>query len=169
MLIALLLIQVHSDELDYTDYDSNQEYTWAFLQENNPYTLDAGTDIIKFSFGDEISETCQGQKASVIRFSKAGDSCEILGRHQLTYVNPFKRKYFSGIGIYYEGGSLCRDDLWGDVKRRTEFKLICSKKESEFYFVNVLSDCTTIFERYSKAGCSKEVEYSPWVKILFFT
>lgn len=169
MFILLLIILVYSDELVYTDYESDTEYDWSALQAGNPYSIESGDDIIKFTIGDDLSETCQGQKASVIRFSKAGDSCEILGRHQITFLSPFKKNYSSGIGVFYEGGSLCRDQLWGDIKRRTEFRLMCSKKESDFIFVNILSDCTTVLEKYSSVGCSKEVKYSPWVKILFFT
>ena len=169
-MIVLLLIKIAScDELDYVDYDTSKEYNWSDLQKGNPYTLDLGSEYIKFSIGSEIDETCQGQRASVILFSKSGDYCEILGRHQLTFINPITLRSISGVGIYYEGGTLCRDVLWGDVKRRTEFKLICSERESDFFLANLLRDCTTVLEKYSKSGCSKEFQYSPWVKVLFFS
>jgi hypothetical protein len=169
-LIFLKLLSFAScDELSYVDYETSQEYNWSKLRDSNPYVLDLGTDELKFSIGGDLDETCEGQKASVILFSKFKDHCQILGRHEATFVNPIKLRSMSGVGVYYEGGSLCRDILWGDVKRRTEFKLICSEKETEFYMANLLKDCTTIIEKQTKYGCSKEFQYSPWVKVLFFT
>ena len=165
--IIFLVLQVLSDEMYWIDYSTNSEYKWDSLQTEHDYTIEKGPDIIKFNIGKDIKEPCGGQTASAIKFSKTGDYCEILGRHQFSYYNAYKLLNVPTIGIYYEGGSLCRDSMWGDLKRKIEFKFFCSLTESEFVVVNSLNDCTTVIEKRSIVGCPHELEYSLLVTLIF--
>ncbi|OMJ93612.1 hypothetical protein SteCoe_3452 [Stentor coeruleus] len=166
--LLYILDLVLADEMKWIDYSANSEYDWDNLQSSNPYTYEIGQNIVKFTIGAELEETCGGQYASAIKFSKVGADCEILGHHQIDYVTSFTIEGMQAIGLYYEGGSLCRDPLWGDVKRRIEFKLVCSDKESDFYILNSLKECTTIFEKFTPAGCPQEIQYSLTAKLIFF-
>ena len=166
-LLIVMLVSVLSDEMCWIDYGTNSEYFWDSLQSADSYSFEPGSNLIKFNIGKDIDDTCGGQSAAAILYSKAGDSCEILGRQDLMYFSTFNTLSLSGISVYYEGGSLCRDSAWGDIKRKVQFKLICSETESDFYLVNDVTECTTIFEKFTDSGCPKEIKYSLWVKIIF--
>lgn len=163
----VLFIGAIADEMLWIDYNSDSEFKWDSLQASKDYTVESGTHQVKFNIGKNIENSCGGQSASVISFSNAGESCEILGRHELVYFSTFTAIDLTGISIFYEGGALCRDSTWGDLKRRVQFKLICSSTETDFYLSNSLNDCTTIFEKFTKTGCAQEITYSTWVKITF--
>ena len=167
LLLQILFSIALSDDLYWMDYNTGNEYSWDFLQNDEEYLIETPTDYIRFNLGTDISPTCQGQSAAVIRFSKAGDFCEILGRHELMFFSPFQNSDTSGLLIFYEGGAICRNKAWDSLKRRVEFKLTCSPIESDFALANKLQDCTTIFEKFSSAGCEREFEYSLSMRILF--
>ena len=134
--IILLIFNVASDEMYWIDYSTDSEYLWDSLQQENDYTIEDGDDIIKFNFGKDLKETCGGQSASAIKFSKAGDHCRIIGRHEFIYFSAYTIFDLRAIAIFYEGGDLCRDSLWGDIKSRIEFKLVCNPIESDFFFLS---------------------------------
>lgn len=162
----LLLQSVLSDEMFWYDYNTGYEYSWTFLQQKNDYIIETPSEIIKFNLGKEISSACEGQFASAISFPKSGEKCEILARHQLTFYTPFETPSTTGLVVFYEGGSICRNRLYDNFKRRVEFKFTCSSIESGFTLANSLDDCTTIFEKQSLAGCPQDVEYSVSMRIL---
>ena len=168
-LLCLIFMQALSDDLYWLDYETNYEYDWQSLQSSEDYIIETSSDIIQFNLGKDIKNTCQGQFASAIMYSKFGDYCEILGRHQINYYTSFKTINSAGLTMFYEGGSICKNNIWTDFQRRLEIKLICSLTETEFYLANSLEDCTTILEKYSKTGCGQEFAYSLLSKILFFS
>lgn len=168
MLILLCLVQVYSDPMYYIDYKKNLEYSWEFLQEQGPYVIDQPDYYVKFNFGEDLQETCQGQEGSVIQFWKNSDKCEILGKHSKTSMLAFKNFDNPAIKVVYSGGSLCRNRFWGDVLRKTEFKFHCSEEEKEFVLFIGASSCSSIIEKYSKAGCPKSVVDGIYVKGVLF-
>ena len=165
-ILSLLLGIVLCDELYYYDYETGGEYNWEILRHSDDYIIKTDTDVIIFNIGKDIKETCQGQSASAIRFSKAKDSCEILGRNQLIYLIPYNEQGASGIAIFYEGGSICQNKIWTDFKRRVEFKLTCNYYETDFVLTNSLDDCTTIFEKSTSAGCPAVFQYNSGTRLL---
>lgn len=166
-LLVFLIVYGYCDEMYWIDYSSDAEYTWSMLQKPEAYVYHSGGDIIKFNFGKDIKDDCGGQHGTVIRFSKIGEYCEILGHHDIVYYSPFTVLNSPALSVYYEGGTLCRDPMWGDIKRRVEFKLVCSEVESDFFLLNSLNDCTSIFEKFTQSGCPKIIQYSLWVKMIF--
>jgi hypothetical protein len=163
------MTQCISDELYWVDYDTSLEYNWESLQSNSDYSLETETEIILFNFGQNVEKTCQGQKASALSFSKTEDSCVILGRHEISYLTPFKTKDTSGLVLFYEGGSICKNRYFNNFKHRIEFKLTCSASESEFFLSSDPGQCTTILEKKGKSGCSKEYQTSFATKIVLFS
>jgi hypothetical protein len=165
----LLLVGCLCDELYYVDYDTGFEYSWDALQSPTDYKIETSTDIIWFNLAANVEVTCQGHSAAVIKVSKAGDSCEILGRHEVVYYTPFKTIQNSGIIVFYEGGAICKNKLWNAFKRRVEFKFTCSTTEREFTLANSLNDCTVILEKFTQYGCPREYEYTAALKIIFIS
>ena len=165
MKLLYLIISVLADDLYWIDYSTNSEFDWEILQSPIDHSISTAEETIYFNFGKNIEKTCGGQSASAIKFSKAGDSCEILGRHDLSFF--LSTSDSSTILVFYEGGSLCRDKLWGDLKRKVEFKLICNDFESDFVLKSKMSDCTTVIERLTVAGCPSEINYGMLVKMTF--
>jgi hypothetical protein len=166
--IILSLIWVScADELFWFDYETGYEYNWETLQHSEDYFMETDTSVVYFNLGQNVARSCQGQQAAAIKFSKAGDSCEILGRHELTYYTSFNTLETKGLVFFYEGGSLCKNRYYEDFKHRVEFKLTCSPTETEFILTTSAEVCTTIFEKNSATGCPKEYEYSILTKILF--
>lgn len=148
----------------YNDYSNNLEYSWEFLQEDGPYIIDQVDYYVKFNFGQDLQETCQGQKGSVIQFWKNIERCEILGKHEKSSVQTFKIFDDPAVKVVYHGGSLCRNKFWGDMLRKTEFKFICSEKENKFVLFIGTFSCSSIIEKYSKAGCPKNIVDGIYVK-----
>jgi hypothetical protein len=155
--LSLVLIVLLADDGRFEDYLENIEFNWEYLKSNNPYTLVNGRHTIHFAFGEDLKQTCQGQNASVIMFSQDNDECEILGRHQINNYKLVEVSDILGIEVYYKGGSLCRDRLWGDILRRTDFKFICSDLEENFFVMSSVKSCRTIIEKRGKAGCPTKV------------
>ena len=146
-----------ADDGIYEDYLENIEFNWEYLKSNNPYTVLNGRHTIHFAFGEDLKQTCQGQNASVIMFSQDNDECEILGRHQINDYKIVEVSDIIGIEVFYKGGTLCRDRLWGDILRRTEFKFICSNIEDSFFIMSSVKSCRTIIEKRGKAGCHQKI------------
>ena len=167
LFVFFALFLVHADEMYWYDYDTGYEYSWSQLQRDQDYVLDTNSDIIVYNIGKTIGKTCNGHTGSAILFSKAHDSCEILGNHQVSRFSPYNTRKSSGIIIVYEDGSLCKNKFYSDFKRRIEFKLICSDIESEFINANSLTECTTILEKFTPSGCATEFHYSFTAKVLF--
>ena len=158
-----------SDNLYFYDYEANEEYYWDGLQSESDNTLEFDSFTLSFNFGKPISKTCHKQEGSVIKFSKSSSSCEILGHHEFNYYTPYKALDSSGLIFFYEGGEICSSRSIEGIKRRVEFKLICSLEESSFKLANSIDDCTTILEKNTVYGCSIEYLPSLWTKILIFS
>lgn len=167
--LILLLNPCLSDDLYWIDYDTSQEYNWESLQSPSDYTLETESTQIIFNFGKNIEKTCQGQSASAVSFSKSNDFCVILGRHEITYLTPFTESSNSGIVLFYEGGSVCKNRYFNDFKHRIEFKFTCSEVESEFVLSSDANQCTSIIEKKGKCGCSQEYKTSLMTKIVLFS
>jgi hypothetical protein len=157
-----------ADPMQFINYYNSSEYFWSSLQSSNPYTLDTGPDVLKFSIGAVLEETCNGQSGSVIRFSKSSSACEVLGRQEQAYVNAYTHTEVPALAVFYEGGGLCRSQMLGDIRRRTQFQLVCSPVEDEFRLKSSLEQCTTVIEKKTQAGCPRPIQYSMWVKVIFF-
>jgi hypothetical protein len=155
-LILFLMLAV-ADELYFRDLSENVEFSWEYLKKGNPYSIVSGQHVIHFSFAEDLPFTCQGQNASVILLSKDKDSCEILGRHEINTYQIVETSNSLGIEIFYRKGSLCRDRLWGDIPRRTEFKFICSKRDQDFILMSSIRSCRTIIQKRGKAGCFQSI------------
>ena len=166
-ILFLLFAKSLCDDLYFYDSESKNDYNWEILKKTEDYLIQTDTDVIKFNLGKEIKDKCQGQSASAIRYSKTKDYCEILGRHQLMYAIPLKKFNTTGIAVFYDGGSICQHKRWANLKKRVEFKLICSEFDSDFVIKSSLNDCTTIFEKTTPAGCIKKVhKYNIFIKAI---
>ena len=168
MLFVLMVLPVYCDNMYYADYSKNLIFSWEFLRENNPYTIEEDDFYVKFAFGEDLEETCQGEKGSVIQFWKDNNNCRVLGKHEKRYIKHFELFKKSVIEVNYNGGTLCRDRTLGDVPRKTEFRFLCSEEEGEFSLYIGSHTCRSLFEKHSKAGCSKKLTDTLIVKGLLY-
>ena len=167
-MLFMLIIPVYCDNMYYTDYSKNLRFSWEYLKENNPYTIEQDDFYVKFAFGQDLEETCQGEKASVIQFWKDNSNCRVLGKHGNRSVRHFQVFKNSAVEVVYHGGILCRDKVWGDVLRKTEFRFFCSEDEGDFTLYIGSHNCRSLIEKHSKAGCSEKFSDSLFVKGLLY-
>ena len=146
MVITLLFLSVQADQLYWVDHNNSKVYDWNSLSkpESLPYIYLTQNYFYMFNLGSNLKETCKGETGSVARFSKAGDSCDVLGRHEYMSVE----KFTEGILVGYYGGTLCSKG----VPFKTYFKLYCSEYSTEFALE--VHECSVVFSKYTPSGCA---------------
>ena len=160
--------------LTWTDTVSGYTYDFSKLHKNpdKPWEIKDGNEnsffsmTYYFNFGESHNKQCKNQSVAVSEvlnvLDELTDTCEILGKTEDRNVylidnnNPLL-----GIYVEYGEGDLCTnsEDLASyNTPRKTRFKLLCSKDQSNFEIdlpgnTQGTTKCLMEFKINSPAGC----------------
>ena len=163
-MIFLLFVLVRSKN-SWEDPLTGLVYDWSDLSlDNDNYYEIRDTvsyfvpSVYNFNFGKNLLTTCEGQYVSATESIEIAsgylEDCSIIGRSDMESV----RSISNGIEITYGGGDLCFSFESLD-SREISFRLICSKSEGQWEFVQTVAEdyCHIVLKKKTPSGCAQEI------------